>query len=86
MKKKIFILIATILIIIIFSVITAAESRYNWEELISTTQKQLDQNKNDIVLNYTMAVAYANTGEIKKAYDIIAVSYTHLTLPTIYSV
>ncbi len=73
MKKKIFILIATILIIIIFSVITAAESRYNWEELISTTQKQLDQNKNDIVLNYTMAVAYANTGEIKKAYDIIDV-------------
>lgn len=56
-----------------FSVITAAESRYNWEELISTTQKQLELNKNDIVLNYTMAVAYANTGEIKKAYDIIDV-------------
>jgi tetratricopeptide (TPR) repeat protein len=52
---------------------TAAESNYNWEELISSTQKQLDQNKSDIVLNYTLAVAYANTGEIKKAYDIIDV-------------
>jgi tetratricopeptide (TPR) repeat protein len=52
---------------------TAAESRYNWEDLIKNTQSQLDQNKTDIVLNYTLAVAYANTGEIKKAYDIIDV-------------
>jgi tetratricopeptide (TPR) repeat protein len=52
---------------------TAAESKYNWEDLIKNTQSQLDQNKTDIVLNYTLAVAYANTGEIKKAYDIIDV-------------
>jgi len=52
---------------------TAAESSYNWIELIKNTQIQLNQNKTDIVLNYTLAVAYANTGEIKKAYDIIDV-------------
>lgn len=60
-------------IIVAFTLTTAAESSYNWEELINTTQKQLDQDKKDIVLNYTLAVAYANTGEIKKAYDIIDV-------------
>ncbi|TDO78343.1 hypothetical protein DFR79_12811 [Halanaerobium saccharolyticum] len=73
MKKKILILIIIIFIIIAFSINTAANSNYPWEELINTTRKQLDHNKNDIVLNYTMAVAYANTGEIKKAYDIIDV-------------
>lgn len=71
--KKFLILIIITLIIITFTMTTAAESKYNWVELIKTTQKQLDQNKNDIVLNYTMAVAYANTGEIKKTYDIIDV-------------
>ena len=56
-----------------FSLSTAAESRYNWAELIENTKIQLEQNKSDIVLNYTLAVAYANTGEIKKSYDIIDV-------------
>ncbi|MFN2340343.1 MAG: tetratricopeptide repeat protein [Halanaerobium sp.] len=73
MKKNIWILIIITFIIIAFTMTTAAESRYNWEELIKNTQVQLDQNKTDIVLNYTLAVAYANTGEIKKAYDIIDV-------------
>ncbi|MFW5736941.1 MAG: tetratricopeptide repeat protein [Halanaerobium sp.] len=71
MKKKFLILSIITLIIVAFTLTTAAESSYNWEELINTTQKQLDQDKEDIVLNYTLAVAYANTGEIKKAYDII---------------
>ncbi|MFW5686641.1 MAG: hypothetical protein ACOCXL_00480 [Halanaerobium sp.] len=73
MKKKFLILSIITLIIVAFTLTTAAESSYNWEELINTTQKQLDQDKKDIVLNYTLAVAYANTGEIKKAYDIIDV-------------
>ncbi len=67
------ILLIITVIIVAFTLTTAAESSYNWEELINTTQKQLDQDKKDIVLNYTLAVAYANTGEIKKAYDIIDV-------------
>ncbi|MFP4198226.1 MAG: tetratricopeptide repeat protein [Halanaerobium sp.] len=73
MKKKFLILSIITVIIVAFTLTTAAESSYNWEELINTTQKQLDQDKKDIVLNYTLAVAYANTGEIKKAYDIIDV-------------
>lgn len=67
------ILIMIILTIIFFSSTTAAESKYNWAELIKNTQIQLEQNSSDIVLNYTLAVAYANTGEIKKTYDIIDV-------------
>jgi len=57
----------------LFNSTTAAESKYNWEQLINTTQKQLKVNESNIVLNYTLAVAYANTGEIKNAYDIIDV-------------
>jgi len=67
------ILIIIILTITVFTITTAAESRYNWEELIKNTRFQLEQNSSDIVLNYTLAVAYANTGEIKKTYDIIDV-------------
>lgn len=73
MKKNIIILFTIILIIVGFSLTTAAESKYNWEQLIETTKAQLVTNKNDIVLNYTLAVAYANTGEIKKCYNIIDV-------------
>ncbi|WP_111571355.1 tetratricopeptide repeat protein [Halanaerobium saccharolyticum] len=73
MKKKVLIILIIVFIVTAFSINTAADSKFPWEELINTTQKQLNQNKNDIVLNYTMAVAYANTGEIKKAYDIIDV-------------
>ena len=73
MKKKILILVIITLIIITCTLNTAAESKYNWEELIQTTQIQLKKNKNNIILNYTLAVAYANTGEIKKAYEIIDV-------------
>lgn len=50
-----------------------AESNYNWQQLIKTTNEQLENDSGDIILNYTLAVAYANTGEIKKAYDIIDV-------------
>jgi hypothetical protein len=67
------ILIIISLLTILFNATTAAESKYNWEQLINTTQKQLAENESDIVLNYTLAVAYANTGEIKNAYDIIDV-------------
>ncbi|TDP86153.1 tetratricopeptide repeat protein [Halanaerobium saccharolyticum] len=73
MKKKLLILIIISLLTILFNSTTAAESKYNWEQLINTTQKQLKENESDIVLNYTLAVAYANTGEIKNAYDIIDV-------------
>ena len=73
MKKKLLILIIISLLTILFNATTAAESKYNWEQLINTTQKQLAENESDIVLNYTLAVAYANTGEIKNAYDIIDV-------------
>lgn len=54
-----------------FTIDLKAESKYNWQELIETTKLQLTENEDDILLNYTLAVAYANTGEIKKAYDII---------------
>lgn len=69
------ILIVSIIIIFItaFSLSSAAESKYNWEELIETTQAQLEQNKSDIVLNYTLAVAYANIGDIENSYRIIDV-------------
>ena len=73
MKKSFLILLTIIFLIIIFSLSSAAESKYNWDELIQTTQLQLQDNKANIILNYTLAVAYANTGEIKKAYDIIDV-------------
>lgn len=33
----------------------------------------MELNRSDIVLNYTLAVAYANTGEVVKAYEIIDV-------------
>ena len=73
MKKKLLILLIISLLTMLFNSTTAAESKYNWEQLINTTQKQLAENESDIVLNYTLAVAYANTGEIKNAYDIIDV-------------
>ncbi len=73
MKNKFLILIFIIIFIITFSLNTAAESKYNWNELIKTTKEQLQQNKSDIVLNYTLAVAYANIGDIKNAYNIIDV-------------
>jgi len=72
LKKNLLVILITI-IIVLFSLNTAAESNYNWEELIKTTQAQLENNSKDIILNYTLAVAYANTGEIKKSYDIIDV-------------
>ncbi|ADO77182.1 tetratricopeptide repeat protein [Halanaerobium praevalens] len=73
MKKNIMILFTIILIIFVFSLNSAAESNYNWEQLIKNTKIQLETNKSDIVLNYTLAVAYANTGEITKCYNIIDV-------------
>ena len=73
MKNKAFILLTILIFVFLLPSNTAAESKYNWQELIETTQKQLVLNRKDIVLNYTLAVAYANTGEIKKAYDIIDV-------------
>jgi len=73
LKKKLLILLIISLLTMLFNSTTAAESKYNWEQLINTTQKQLKVNESNIVLNYTLAVAYANTGEIKNAYDIIDV-------------
>ena len=67
------ILIIFIVLITTFSLNTAAESKYNWDQLIKTTSDQLQQNKSDIILNYTLAVAYANIGDIKNAYNIIDV-------------
>ena len=69
--KKKFIFVLIILLVISFTIDLKAESKYNWQELIETTKLQLTENQDDILLNYTLAVAYANTGEIKKAYDII---------------
>ncbi|CCU79152.1 TPR repeat [Halanaerobium saccharolyticum subsp. saccharolyticum DSM 6643] len=73
MKNKFLILIIFIVLITTFSLNTAAESKYNWDQLIKTTSDQLQQNKSDIILNYTLAVAYANIGDIKNAYNIIDV-------------
>jgi tetratricopeptide (TPR) repeat protein len=73
LRKKLLIILVIIVIITTFSLNTAAESKYNWEELIQTTQVQLKQNKSDILLNYTLAVAYANIGDIENAYNIIDV-------------
>lgn len=72
LSKKILILLLLIFLSI-FTVDIYAESNYNWQELIDTTQSQLESNRSDIVLNYTLAVAYANTGEVVKAYEIIDV-------------
>jgi len=62
-----------VVLILNFSLNIRAESNYNWQQLIKTTNEQLENDSRDIILNYTLAVAYANTGEIKKAYDIIDV-------------
>lgn len=71
LKRATLISIFIIFISLIISFNLNAESKYHWQELIKTTSEQLEENKNEIILNYTLAVAYANTGEIKKAYDII---------------
>lgn len=63
----------TILIIVSFSFNVAAGSKYNWQELIETTSSQLEKNKSNIFLNYTLAVAFANIGDIANAYKIIDV-------------
>lgn len=73
LKKKFLVLFMVTVIILIFSLNISAESRYNWTELIKNTKSQLKNNKKNIILNYTLAVAYANIGEIKKAYNIIDV-------------
>jgi tetratricopeptide (TPR) repeat protein len=62
-----------IVLLLNFNLNIKAESNYNWQQLIKTTNEQLKFDSSDIMLNYTLAVAYANTGEIKKAYDIIDV-------------
>ncbi len=71
--QKITVFLLSLLLIFAFSINIAAESNYNWQQLITTTNEQLKNDSKDILLNYTLAVAYANTGEIKKAYDIIDV-------------
>ena len=73
MKKKFLIIILIIITTAVFSQNIYAESRYNWQELIKNSREQISENKSDVILNYTLAVAYANTGEIVKAYDIIDV-------------
>lgn len=73
MKKKFLIIILIIITAAVFSQNICAESRYNWQELIKNSREQIGENNSDIMLNYTLAVAYANTGEIVKAYDIIDV-------------
>ena len=73
LKKKFTIIILIIIITAFFNQNIYAESQYNWQELIKNSRAQLNENKGDIMLNYTLAVAYANTGEIVKAYDIIDV-------------
>lgn len=73
MKKTILTLLIIIIFIALFSPNTAAESRYNWNKLIRNTKIQLQKNQSDIVLNYTLAVAYANIGDIENAYKIIDV-------------
>ncbi len=71
--QKLTIYLLLIVLILTFSFNIKAESNYNWQQLIKTTNEQLEIDSSDIILNYTLAVAYANTGEIKKAYDIIDV-------------
>lgn len=71
--KKLTIFLLLIVLILNFSLNIKAESNYNWQHLIKTTDEHLKIDSSDIILNYTLAVAYANTGEIKKAYDIIDV-------------
>ena len=73
MKNKFLIFFTIIIIITVFPINTAAESKYNWEELIETTRVQLQQDKSNVILNYTLAVAYANIGDIENAYKIIDV-------------
>lgn len=71
LNKGLLISILIILIITVFTLSISAESKYNWNELIKNTNIQLENNQKSIILNYTLAIAYANTGEIIKAYDII---------------
>jgi tetratricopeptide (TPR) repeat protein len=71
LRKTKLILIITIFFVVSLTINVGAESNYNWDNLIKTVNYQLQENKDDILLNYSLAVAYANTGEIKKAYDII---------------
>lgn len=61
------------IIIFTFNISISASSKYNWNELINNTKTLLENNKKDILLNYTLAVAYANIGEIEEAYKIIDV-------------
>lgn len=71
--RKLLIFLLLIVLLLNFNLNIKAESNYNWQQLIKTTNEQLKFDSSDIMLNYTLAVAYANTGEIKKAYDIIDV-------------
>ncbi|MFW6001111.1 MAG: tetratricopeptide repeat protein [Halanaerobium sp.] len=71
--RKLLIFLLLIVLLLNFNLNIKAESNYNWQQLIKTTNEQLKSDSSDIMLNYTLAVAYANTGEIKKAYDIIDV-------------
>lgn len=73
LNKSLLISILIVLTLTVFSLNISANSNYNWNQIIKNSQTQLKDNKKDIVLNYTLAVAYANTGEIIKAYDIIDV-------------
>lgn len=73
LNKSCLVSILLVLCLTVFPLNISAESNYNWNQIIKSSQKQLQDNKKDIVLNYTLAVAYANTGEIIKAYEIIDV-------------
>ncbi|RCW51489.1 MULTISPECIES: lipopolysaccharide assembly protein LapB [unclassified Halanaerobium] len=71
MKKKILIIIIFTIFLSIFSLNACAYSNFNWKLLKSNSKYILQTAPNNIIANYNLALSYANTGQIDKAYDII---------------
>ncbi|MGM0601682.1 MAG: tetratricopeptide repeat protein [Bacillota bacterium] len=71
MSKKFIIATLFIIFILIFSLNVGADSNYNWDLLKSNSEFVLQTAPNNIIANYNLALAYANTGRIDRAYDII---------------
>ncbi|SRR6056297_1844382 len=71
LSKKTVILIFFTVFLSIFSLNVCAYSDYNWELLKSNSKYILQTAPNNIITNYNLALSYANTGQIDKAYDII---------------
>lgn len=69
-KKTVIITLITVFLFV-FSLNACAYSDYNWKLLKSNSKYILQTAPNNIIANYNLALSYANTGQIDKAYDII---------------